>query len=289
MVGVLMNFLESINDINKKYPIISSEAQLELIKKWKDHEDKEALDKLILSNIKAVLKEAYRTKKSNPNISHEDLIQEGLAGLLRAVEKFDAKQNVTFLTYATWWIKANIRKHVLGYRSVVKLGTTRADRIIFSNFSSARKEAEELGLTGEGKLKKIAEILGVNKSDLYQMSASLSGFDVSLDAPVKTSSSEESNTLKVDLLKDTNSVDNVPLNKIESKSTSAALYSILDSLPEDERKIISDRFLSDNPKTLRDLGKEMKISREWVRKLEIKALDRMQKRLASQFDIRNMV
>ena len=69
------------------------------IKKWKDYEDKEALDKLILSNIKAVLKEAYRTKKSNPNISHEDLIQEGLAGLLRAVEKFDAKQNVTFLTY----------------------------------------------------------------------------------------------------------------------------------------------------------------------------------------------
>ena len=277
-----MQSSELISNVVKHYPILPSDQQIKLVKTWQELSDKKALEKLILSNLKAVFKEAARIKKKNYYLSYDDLIQEGVAGLLKAANMFDATQEVTFLTYAMWWIKANMRRYVMDYRSVVRVGTTRDDRALFSNLSKSLKRAEENGLIGEDKLLSVAEELNVNRDSLDQMMATLKGFDVRLDTPV----SNDNETLKVDLIEDGNSLENSLSNLDENIFLSDAITQIIKSLPNDEKTIIENRFLSDNPKTLRDLAKDMNISREWVRKLEIKALDRIKKRLATQYDIR---
>ena len=278
-----MKSSEVISHIVKNYPVLPSKQQLKLVKSWQNDSDKSALDKLVLSNIKAVSKEAFKIKNKNYYISYDDLIQEGIAGLLKAADMFDPKQEVTFLTYAMWWIKANMRRYVMDYRSVVRMGTTRDDRAIFSNLSKAVKEAEELGLVGDQKLCKIAKIIGVNKNSLNQMMITLKGFDARLDSPVKN----DTDTLKVDLLEDALSLEDDVICIDEQNYFSNIMCEVIASLPPDEKSIIQERFFSEKPKTLRDLAKDMKISREWVRKLEIKALDRIRKRLASQYDIRS--
>jgi RNA polymerase sigma-32 factor len=277
-----MQSSELINNVVKQHPVLPSDQQIKLVKTWQESADKMALEKLILSNLKAVFKEAARIKRKNYYLSYDDLIQEGVAGLLKAANMFDAKQEVAFLTYAMWWIKANMRRYVMDYRSIVRMGTTRDDRALFSNLSKSLREAEESGLTGEDKLAKVAERLSVSRDSLNQMIIALKGFDVRLDMPV----SNDNETLKVDLIKDTTCLEGSLSNLDESTFLSNAIIEITKSLPDDEKTIIENRFLSDNPKTLRDLAKEMNISREWVRKLEIKALDRFKKRLATKYNVR---
>tara|TARA_B100000131_G_scaffold320616_1_gene369211 strand:+ start:390 stop:1241 length:852 start_codon:yes stop_codon:yes gene_type:complete len=277
--------INSFNEIIKSYPVLNKEDQMSLVKEWRESKSKPALDRLVLSNMRAVIKEAYKTKKNNPYLSYEDLVQEGVCGLIKAVDMYNEEKEVLFLTYAMWWIKANMRKYVMNYRSVVRMGTTRADRVIFSNLAKARTEAESLGLSGEEKINKMSEIMGVKKEKIYQMMSSLSGFDSSLDAPVKTSESDANSTLKVDLLKDPASNQDSFEEGEYNLYVQIALSDVIDSLPDEERTVIKSRYLTDSPKTLRELAQEMSISREWVRKIEIKALDRVQKRLNSQYDI----
>ena len=124
----------------KENPILPPDEQQVLVKAWQKDSNKDALDKLVLSNLRAVTKEVYKVLKSNSYLSYEDLIQEGLAGLLKAADMFDSSKEVNFLTYAMWWIKANMRRHVMSNRSIVKMGTTREDRILFSNLSKKIRE-----------------------------------------------------------------------------------------------------------------------------------------------------
>ncbi len=280
-----MESFTSYNDILKNNPVLNKGEQLSLIKRWKENEDKYALDKLILSNMRAVTKEAYKTKRSNPYLSYDDLVQEGMCGLIKAVDRFDQDKDAVFMTYAMWWIKANIRKYVMNYRSVVRMGTTRADRVMFSNLSKARAKAEGLELTGDEKVSKMAEIMGVKKKHLYRMLTSLSGFDSSLDAPVGGSSDDSTPTLKVDLLEDEASSVHDFEQREYAEFISNAVDNIIDAMPSDERQILNGRYLSENPNTLRELALKMGISREWVRKTEIKALKRLRKRLKSQYGI----
>jgi RNA polymerase sigma-32 factor len=277
-----MQSSELISYASKNYPILPQEQQKVLLKSWQEADDRAALEKLILSNLKAVFKEASRIKRKNHYISYDDLIQEGVAGLLKAATMFDSTQDVTFLTYAMWWIKANMRRYVMDYRSVVRMGTTRSDRTIFSNLAKAMKAEESAGFSGEEKLKRVSKRLGVSRDSLNQMLTTLKGFDVRLDTPV----SDSADTLKVNLIEDSSCLESNICNLNESSYLSEAIADIVRSLPDDEKLIVTNRFLSKNPKTLRDLAKDMNISREWVRKLEIKALDRIKKRLASQYDVR---
>jgi RNA polymerase sigma-32 factor len=270
----------------KDNPVLPASEQEVLIKAWQNDSNKAALDKVVLSNIKAVTKEVYKVLKSNSYLSHEDLMQEGLAGLLKAANMFDSSKEVNFLTYAMWWIKANMRRHVMGNRSIVKMGTTREDRILFSNLSKKIREGEEAGLGRSDSMKFAAKDLGVSLQSVEQMSVALKGFDTRLDTPV--SSDNDSETLKVDLLEDKSAIDCDIYGLSDKKALSSMISSIVIGLPEDEKRVIEERFLSSDPKTLRDLSSEMGISREWVRKVEIKALDRIKKRLASQYNIREV-
>lgn len=270
----------------RENPVLPASEQEVLIKAWQNDANKAALDKLVLSNLKAVTKEVYKVLKSNSYLSYEDLMQEGLAGLLKAANMFDSSKEVNFLTYAMWWIKANMRRHVMGNRSIVKMGTTREDRILFSNLSKKIREGEERGLGRSGSINFAAKDLGVSVQSVEQMFVALKGFDTRLDAPV--SSGNDSETLKVDLLEDESTLGDSAMSLSDKKIISSIISSIVDGLPKDEKRIVEERFLSSEPKTLRELSAHMGISREWVRKIEIKALDRIKKRLASQYNIREV-
>ncbi len=281
-----MSSLGFMREVVKNNPVLSATEQLILVKKWQDQNSKPALDQLILSNMKIVSKEASRIKSRNYYISYEDLMQEGIAGLLKAASMFDTNQEVTFLTYAMWWIKANMKRYVMDYRSVVKMGTTRDDRTLFSNLSKTVREAEEIGLSGEDMLNYISKTLSVKRESLQQMMASLKGGDVRLDTPVN--SKDGSETMKVDLLEDPNNYQNNFEDTNEINSITSAIHTIMPSMPELERKIIENRFLTEEPKTLRELESELNVSREWVRKVEKKALDRLKKRLGVQYGIQEV-
>lgn len=281
-----MSSLNLMKDVIKNNPVLPATEQLDLVRKWQNQNNKLALDQLVLSNMKIVSKEASRIKSKNYYISYEDLMQEGIAGLLKAASMFDTSQEVTFLTYAMWWIKANMKRYVMDYRSVVKMGTTRDDRTLFSNLSKTVREAEENDLSGEDLLNYISETLSVKKESLQQMMASLKGADVRLDTPVN--SREDGDTMKVDLLEDPNNYQRSFEDADEVNSITSAISDIIPSMPELERKIIENRFLTEEPKTLRELEAELSVSREWVRKVEKKALERIKKRLKVQYGIEEL-
>ena len=278
-----MQSIDLMKDIIKNNPVLPASVQLDLVKKWQDSSNKSALDQLVLSNMKIVSKEAFKLKARNYYISYEDLMQEGMAGLLKAASMFDPTQEVTFLTYAMWWVKANMKRYIMDYKSVVKMGTTRDDRTLFSNLSKSLREAEESGLEGEDKLEYIAASLSVKKNSLQQMMASLKGADVRLDTPIKAG--EDGSTLKVDLLQDPVNPHRNYEDADELCSLTSAINEIMLTMPELERKIIKNRFLTEVPKTLRDLEEELNISREWVRRVEIRAIDRLRKRLKINYGI----
>ena len=278
-----MQSMDLIKNIIKDNPVLPPSVQLDLVRKWQDNSNKLALDQLILSNMKIVSKEAYKLKAKNFYISYEDLMQEGIAGLLKAASMFDTTQEVTFLTYAMWWVRANMKRYIMDYKSVVKMGTTRDDRTLFSNLSKSLREAEESGLVGEDRLVYIAKSLSVKKESLRQMMTSLKCSDVRLDMPVK--SEEEGSTSKLDLLQDPSDHHRDFEEASELRSLTLAIEEIMPTMPELERKIIKNRFLTEEPKTLRDLESELSISREWVRRVEIRAIDRLKKRLRTSYGI----
>jgi len=267
----------------RQYPVIPASQQLLLIQSWKDTGDKQHLDKLILSNMKLVISETHKIIMHNQNLAYDDLFQEGLSGLLKAAEKFDSSKDASFATYAIWWIRAYQKRYTMDNRSLVRLGTTRDGRKMFANLSKARKMAEAMGLEGYDKTKKIAEIIGVEVGAVEQMLVTLSGYDASLDTPI----GEDKDTFLVDTIPDTENDDFILDSAIED-SFAGKISLAVRTLPENERFIVENRFLSKDPMTFRDLSKKMKISREWVRKLEIRALDRMKKYLAREHDIREI-
>lgn len=283
-----MKYSELITKIVKENPILPHGAQLSLVREWQEAANKESLDKLVLSNIRLVSKEAFKIRAKNSYLNYEDLMQEGLAGLVKAADMFDLQQDVVFMTYGMLWAKANMRRYVMDHRSIVRLGTTRADRKIFSNLSKALRETDEAGLFGEARVKKVAEILDVDRVDLDQMMVTLKGFDASFDAPAHKGPVQGVETTVLDLHPDDNDVELNILTENERTFLSKAMKEILKSLPDDERSVISNRFLTHSPRTLRDLAKDMNISREWVRQIEMKALDRIKKKLATSYNVRGL-
>jgi len=272
-----------MDTVCRQYPVLPASQQLFLIQSWKETGDKQHLDKLILSNMKLVISESHKIIMHNQNLAYDDLFQEGLSGLLKAAEKFDSSKDASFATYAIWWIRAYQKRYTMDNRSLVRLGTTRDGRKMFANLSKARKVAEAMGLEGYDKTKKIAEIIGVEVSAVEQMLVTLSGYDASLDTPI----GEDKDTFLVDTIPDSENDDFILDSAIED-SFAGKIYLAVKTLPENERFIVENRFLSKDPMTFRDLSKKMKISREWVRKLEIRALDRMKKYLAREHDIREI-
>jgi len=276
--GSLKRYLSEIS----QFPILRKEEEYTLAKNWIEHEDIDAAHTLVTSHLRLVAKIAMGYRGYGLPIS--DLISEGNIGLMKAVKKFDPDKGFRLATYAILWIKSSIQEHILHSWSLVKIGTTAAQKKLFFNL---RKIKNDLKIF-EGKqlspenIKKISESLVVSEDEVVSMNERIGG-DFSLNTP--RINNENSGEWQ-DTIEDKNNVDQETFvsEKEELNKRRSMLGVALSQLSERERKIFTYRRLMDTPLTLEELSKEFKISRERVRQLEVKAFEKVQlliKELAS--------
>tara|TARA_B100000674_G_C37925178_1_gene955203 strand:+ start:287 stop:1189 length:903 start_codon:yes stop_codon:yes gene_type:complete len=268
--GSLKRYLSEIS----QFPILRKEDEYTLAKNWKEHEDIDAAHTLVTSHLRLVAKIAMGYRGYGLPIS--DLISEGNIGLMKAVKKFDPDKGFRLATYAILWIKSSIQEHILHSWSLVKMGTTAAQKKLFFNLRRIKNDLrifEENQLSPE-HIKTISEKLVVEEDEVISMNERIGG-DYSLNAP--RINHEESGEW-LDALEDTNMVDQetVASEKQELEKRRSMLGVALSNLSDRERKIFTYRRLMDNPLTLEELSNEFKISRERVRQLEVKAFEKVQ-------------
>jgi RNA polymerase sigma-32 factor len=258
----------------KKFPVLDPGEEYMLAKAFAEHEDGAAAHKLVTSHLRLVAKIAMGYRFYGLPVS--DLISEGNVGLMRAVKKFEPDRGFRLATYAMWWIKAAINEYVLNSWSLVKVGTVAAQKKLFFNL---RKIKAKLGLYEEGDIpieaaEIIAQRLNVTSNEVIEMNRRLSRSDASLNAMV----AEDGDTERQDLLVDDKpSPEAILGDKEDRKLGSSLLSSALQGLSDRERHIIEERRLTDNPRTLEEIGAQYGISRERVRQIENRAFSKLQK------------
>ena len=254
-------------------PVLSREEEYELAMKYKNEGDLEAARKLVSSNLKFVVRVANEYK--NYNINMLDIIQEGNVGLMQAVKGFDPTKGYRLISYAVWWIRAYIQNYLIKSWSLVKVGTNQAQRKLFYKLRSSKNalEKENSEITSED-YSKIAKELGVRDKDVIEMDQRMSRKDLSLDASL----TDDSETSYINFLEaeGSNQEELIAKNQIET-NVKDNIAPILNTLKDREKYIIENRILSDTPKTLEEIAKTYKISRERVRQIESAALKKIKK------------
>ena len=252
-------------------PLLEQEHEYDLARRWREKREQAALDELVVSHGRLVVRIAWRFRGSGLPI--DDLIQEGNSGLLDAAERFEPERNVRFSTYATWWIVAAIQNFILRNSSVVRVATTPAQRRLFFNLRRARAkmDATQDSFTSADR-EVLAEELGVKVADVERMEAHLSRPDQSLNTPV---GEDESATIQ-DLFADEGpSPEDVALDREQGQIQRQWINQALDRLSPREQTIIRRRFLSEEKATLAEIGESFGVSKERIRQIESKALSKM--------------
>jgi RNA polymerase sigma-32 factor len=261
------------------YPILSREEEYRLALRNYENQDNEAAKKLILSNLKFVVKLAY--EYTSYGFALSDLIQEGTIGLMHAVKKFNPHRGYRLISYAVWWIRAKIHNYIMSSWSLVKIGTTQAQRRLFQKIGSVKKKLNipDDDLEGEG-LKRVADTLGVREKDVLSMEIRTASRDFSLDSNLNDGDSKT----YLDSIPDYRSNQEEIVEHLESaKRTNSGIKDGLEKLTERERYIVEKRFLSDEPLMLKDLADEFGISKERVRQIESGALIKLREAIETQF------
>ena len=264
-VDTLQRYLWEI----RQYPVLSKEDQESLARRYHDTGDTEAAAKLATSNLRLVVKIAMEHQRYwMSNLL--DLIQEGNAGLLQAVKKFDPFRGIKFSYYASFWIKAYILKFIMDNWRLVRLGTTQAQRKLFYNLSKEKEKLQAMGITPGPKL--LAERMGVSEQDVVDMDQRLDSWELSLDAPVR----EESDDSHQSFMPDDQPTAEESLVEDELRQLfHDKLMEFRGTLDDKERDILDRRILSEDPMTLSDLGEEHGVSRERVRQIQVRLLDKL--------------
>lgn len=266
-------------------PLLEREEELELARRWRDDGDQKALDKLIRAYARLAVSMA--TKFRMYGLPMGDLIQEGNIGLMQAVNRFEPERNLRFSTYAGWWIRASIQDYVLRNWSIVRTGTTAAQKALFFGLRRLRAqiEAENDGapLDDRGR-KTIAKRLKTKVSDVKDMESRLSGGDQSLNRTLGEDSTEEWQNMLAD---DAPTPEDVVIGMKDTESRSQRLNTALGQLEEREERIIRTRHLGEGVVTLNELGKELGISKERVRQLESRAMDKLRDALPQAAQVIN--
>ena len=271
--GNLSIYLQEI----KKFPILTAEEEYMLAKRYKEHGDTEAAHKLVTSHLRLVAKIAMGYRGYGLPVT--DLISEGNVGIMQAVKKFDPERGFRLATYAMWWIRAQIQEYVLHSWSLVKIGTTAAQKKLFFNL---RKLKNQLSSIDSGNLspenaREIASRLNVKEAEVLDMDNRLFSGDQSLNVQV----GEEGDTEWQDMLVDSNDTqDNILANSNELSFRKKIFEQALEVLNDREKEIITLRKLKDKPVKLEELSKKFNISRERVRQIEEKALEKLQKQVS---------
>tara|TARA_B100002003_G_C14123975_1_gene540634 strand:- start:175 stop:1074 length:900 start_codon:yes stop_codon:yes gene_type:complete len=270
----LSRYLQEI----RKFPMLEPEEEYMLAKAWADHEDKEAAHKMVTSHLRLAAKIAMGYR--GYGLPTAEVISEANVGLMQAVKRFDPEKGFRLATYAMWWIRAAIQEYILRSWSLVKMGTTAAQKKLFFNL---RKAKNRIGALEEGDLRPenvetIAKNLGVTHDEVIAMNRRLSGGDASLNAPLKADG--EGSAEWQDWLADDDAdqaAEYAERNELESRRE--LLMAAMESLNERERHILTERRLKDDPVTLEDLSKVYDVSRERVRQIEVRAFEKLQKKM----------
>ena len=262
----------------RRYPLLTPEEEKALATRLVEHGDTQAARKLIEANLRLVVKIAYEYRRAHRNLL--DLVQEGNIGLIQAVGKFDPFRGVKLSSYAAFWIRAYILKFILNNWRLVKIGTTQAQRKLFFNLRKEREKLEQLGFQPTSKL--LAEKLDVSEKDVIDMERRLAAPEASLDAPIGSGGDDEGTRTRLDYLPSDDRPDhNVAQNQF-SELLKGKLEAFAETLEGRERTIFRERWLTEEPLTLQEIGDRYQVSRERARQLEKRMLDRLKKYLEAE-------
>jgi RNA polymerase sigma-32 factor len=268
--GGLSRYLQEI----RRFPMLSADEEYVLAKRWREHADADAAHKLVTSHLRLVAKIAMGYRGYGLPVS--ELISEGNVGMMQAVKRFDPERGFRLATYAMWWIRASIQEYILHSWSLVKMGTTAAQKKLFFNLRRIKgqmRHLEEGDLPPES-VKKIAKSLAVTEDDVVQMNRRLAAPDRSLNAPVRQEGEGEWQDWLVDPAE---SQETRLVESDELKQRTRLLTDALKMLNPRERFILTERRLKEDPATLEDLSGKYGISRERVRQIEVRAFEKLQK------------
>lgn len=258
------------------YPMLKPEEEYMLAMRWHEHQDVDAAHKLVTSHLRLVAKIAggYR----GYGLPLADLVSEGNIGLMKAVKKFEPQRGFRLATYAMWWIRAAITEYILRSWSLVKMGTVTGQKKLFFSLGRIKRTLNVLdtGDLSAEDVTRVAEALDVPERDVVNMNRRLGARDVSLNAP-RRGEEQDGAELMETLVDDAPSPEAVAASRQESAYRRGLLRQALAELPERERHIVAERQLSEEPKTLEELGVHFGVSRERVRQLEARALDKLRK------------
>ena len=261
----------------RRFPMLQPEEEFMLAKRWVDHQDTEAAHKLVTSHLRLAAKIAMGYR--GYGLPQAEVISEANVGLMQAVKRFDPDKGFRLATYAMWWIRASIQEYVLRSWSLVKLGTTSAQKKLFFNL---RKAKSKIGALEEGDLRpenvaQIARELNVTEDEVIAMNRRLSGGDSSLNATI---GSEEGASSWQDWLEDEGADQaNEYAERDELELRRELLMDAMDVLNERERDVLTQRRLSEEPVTLEDLSQRYDVSRERIRQIEVRAFEKLQGRM----------
>ena len=258
-----------IHRINR-FPLLTKEEEYDLAVRWRDDNDIEAAHKLVVSNLRFVVKIAYEYADYGLRIM--DLIQEGNIGLMQAVKKFEPQKGYRLISYAVWWIRAYIQNFIIKSWSLVKIGTTQAQKKLFYKMGQVKKK---LGIetVNDEDVSAIAEILHVKDQEVRDMSGRLSGRDLSLNAAV----GDDDETTYIDFVSEDPIQETTLIDEQETARLKTDIKKSLTLLNEKESYIIKHRIMAPKPKTLAEIADTFKISRERVRQIEEGALKKLRK------------
>ncbi len=258
-----------------QFPLLTPEEEFDLARRYREQNDINAAHKLITSNLRFVVKVALEYKSYGVKLL--DLIQEGNIGLMMAVKKFDPYKGNRFISYAIWWIRAFIQNFIIKTWSLVKIGTTQAQKKLFYKIGKVRK-ALESDPQSEAAYDLLAKDLEVPKEDIMEMEQRMASRDLSLDTPFD----EGKELTHLDLLQEESPNQEEMLSREQEKSArEKEVYRALKRLNEKEVFIIKNRIMSDDPLTLQEIGDQLKLSRERVRQIESEALKKLKKEMSS--------
>ena len=270
----------------KKFPMLDAEEEYMLAKNWKENGNLQSAHKLVTSHLRLVAKIAMGYRGYGLPVN--ELISEGNIGLMQAVKKFDPDKGFRLATYAMWWIKASIQEYVLRSWSLVKMGTTTAQKKLFFNLKKLKNQIAP-GQDGDLKDDQVNEIskrLDVDSQEVINMNRRMMGQEKSLNDPIKVGEKEEWQDWLVD---DSLDQELVISQKQEYEDKKELLNDAMKILNEREKEIIIARRLNETPKTLEDLSKKYKISRERIRQIETKAFEKLQKSMISSNKSKNLL
>ncbi|MBA1339530.1 MAG: RNA polymerase sigma-32 factor [Pelagibacterales bacterium] len=270
----------------KKFPMLDAEEEYMLAKNWRESGNLKAAHKLVTSHLRLVAKIAMGYRGYGLPVN--ELISEGNIGLMQAVKKFDPDRGFRLATYAMWWIKASIQEYVLRSWSLVKMGTTTAQKKLFFNLKKLKNQIapHQDGDLRDEHVKEISERLNVNSSEVVNMNRRLMGHEKSLNDPIKAGETEEWQDWLAD---DRLDQELVLSQKQEFDDKKELLYESINILDDRERQILEERRLTENPKTLEQLSKKYKISRERIRQIETKAFEKLQKSMINSKKSKNLL